>query len=94
MHLEVISVKMLSTLSKWQAFSFIFSQGNTKAGWVEDDSHVAFGQKLPGDKERDLYVVKQQTVLLLPKFGAKSSQIFMQLLYLELTVWPARMNSL
>jgi hypothetical protein len=44
-----------------------------------DDSHV-FIQKFPGEKGsvRGCVVVMQQPVLLLPKFGAKSSHIFTQ----------------
>jgi hypothetical protein len=44
---------------------------------VEDDSHIAFGQKFPGETGS----VKQRNVVMLqfsPKLGAKSSQIFMQ----------------
>jgi hypothetical protein len=40
------------------------------------NSHVNFGQKFPGEKES--VVAMQQPVLLTPKFGAKSSHIFMQ----------------
>jgi hypothetical protein len=37
-----------------------------------DDSHVVFGQKFPGEKEsaRRCVVVKQQSVVLSPKFYA------------------------
>jgi hypothetical protein len=54
------SVKVFSTacgsasvtwvVPKWLPFSFIFSQGNRKVGWVGDVSHVAFGLKFPGEK--------------------------------------------
>jgi hypothetical protein len=42
-----------------------------------DDSHVVFGQKFPGEEGsvRRCVDVMQQSVLLSPKFGAKSSHI-------------------
>jgi hypothetical protein len=47
---------------------------------VGDDSHVAFCQKFPCEKGsvRRRVVVMQQSVLLSPKFLAKSSKIFIQ----------------
>jgi hypothetical protein len=47
---------------------------------VEDDSHVAFGQKFPGEKEsvRWCVVMKQQSAPLSPKFMVKSLHIFTQ----------------
>jgi hypothetical protein len=34
------------------AFQFYLQSGKQrKVGWVGDDSHVAFGQKVPGEKE-------------------------------------------
>jgi hypothetical protein len=44
------------------------------------DSHVVFGQKVPGEKGsvRRPVVVMQQPVLSSPKLVAKSSQIFAQ----------------
>jgi hypothetical protein len=43
-------------------------------------SHAVFGEKLPGEKASvNWYTVMiQQSVLLLPKFGAKPLHIFMQ----------------
>jgi hypothetical protein len=60
------------------AFSFILNQ--RKVGWVEEDSHVVFGQKFPGEKGsvRQCAVVMQQPVLLLPQLGVKSLHIFTQ----------------
>jgi hypothetical protein len=48
---------------------------------VGDYSHIDFGQKFLGGKEsvRLCVVVVQQPVLLLPKFGTKSSHIFTDL---------------
>jgi hypothetical protein len=45
-----------------------------------DDRHVVFGQKFSAEKGsvRRHVVVMQQSVLLSPKFGDKSSHIFMQ----------------
>jgi hypothetical protein len=37
-------------VSKWQLLSFNSNQGNRKVGWVGDDSHVVFGQKLSAEK--------------------------------------------
>jgi hypothetical protein len=47
---------------------------------VEDDSHFVFGQEFPGEEGsvRRCVVMMQHPVLLSPKFGAKSSYIFMQ----------------
>jgi hypothetical protein len=45
-------------------------------GWVGDNSHVVFGKKkFPGEKvsARLCVVMMQQPVLLLPKFGVKST---------------------
>jgi hypothetical protein len=44
------------------------------------NSHAVFGQKFPGEKEsgRWCVVVMQEPVLLSPKFGVKSSTIFIQ----------------
>jgi hypothetical protein len=49
-------------------------------GWVEDDSHIVFGQFL-GEKRIMIWCVveMQQPVLLTPKFRAKYSYIFTQL---------------
>jgi hypothetical protein len=48
--------------------------------WVGDDSRVVSGQKFPDEKGsvRRCIVMMQQPVLLSPKFGVKSSHIFMQ----------------
>jgi hypothetical protein len=48
--------------------------------WVGEDSHVAFGNKFPGENRsvRECVVMMQQPVLLPPKFGAKFSHIFKQ----------------
>jgi hypothetical protein len=57
------------------------SQGPSQASRVGGgDSHAVFGKKFPGKKGsvRRCIVVMQQPVLLSPKFGAKSSHIFMQ----------------
>jgi hypothetical protein len=63
------------------AFQFYFQSGKQrKVEWVVDDSHVVFHQKFrdeEGSVKRCVIVV-QQPVLLLRKFGAKSSHIFTQ----------------
>jgi hypothetical protein len=48
---------------------------------VGDDSHVVFVQKFPDEEGsvRSCVVMRQQPVLLSPKFGMKSSYIFTQL---------------
>jgi hypothetical protein len=64
---------------------------------MRDDTCVIFGQKFSAEKRSVWWcvVVMQQPVLLSPNFGAKFSHFFAQLAqYAELTVWPARMNSL
>jgi hypothetical protein len=45
------SASITSAVAKWRPFSFIFSQGNRKVGWVEHYSQVVFGQEFPGEKE-------------------------------------------
>jgi hypothetical protein len=74
------SALIISNVSKWRPFNFIFNRGNRKVGQVGDDSHVVFGQKFPGVKGsvRWCVVVMKQPVLS-PKFGMKSSQMFKQL---------------
>jgi hypothetical protein len=65
------------------AFQFYIQfEKQRKVGWLGDDSHVDFGQKFPCEKEsvRQYDVVMQQPILLSPKFGAKFSHIFTQLL--------------
>jgi hypothetical protein len=65
------------------AFQFYLQSGEQrKVGWLGDDSHVVFGQKFPGEKGslRRCVVMMQQPLLLLQRFGAKSSHIFTQLL--------------
>jgi hypothetical protein len=43
-----------SIVSKWRPFSFIFNRRNQrKAEWTENDGHVVFGQKFPGEKESE-----------------------------------------
>jgi hypothetical protein len=66
-----------------------------------DNSHAVFGQKLLTEKAsmRWRIVMMQQPILWLPKLEENSSHIFMQSpqksqYYVELTVWPARKNSL
>jgi hypothetical protein len=63
------------------AFQFYLQLGKQrKVGWVGDDSHVVFGTKFPGEKGSVRQcAVKQQPVLLLPKFRAKSLLIFTHL---------------
>jgi hypothetical protein len=66
---------------KMAALKFYVQPGRyRKLGLVEDDSHIIFGQKFSGEKGsvRWCVVVMQQSVLLSPKFGAKSSHIFPQ----------------
>jgi hypothetical protein len=50
------------------AFQFFITWGNIKLWWAGDDSHVAFGKKLPGEKGsvRRCFVVMKQPVLLPP----------------------------
>jgi hypothetical protein len=60
-----------------------------------DDSHVAFGKKLPGEER---YVVVIQQFFCRQSSGLKSSQIFTQSpsdvsLVCGMTVWPDRLNS-
>jgi hypothetical protein len=65
---------------KMVAFKFYLQLGKQrKVEWVRDNNQV-FGEKFPGEKGsvRRCVVMMQQPVLLLPKFGAKSSHIFMQ----------------
>jgi hypothetical protein len=45
------SASITSAVSKWRPFSFNFTQGNSKSGWVGDDSHFIFGKKFPDKKE-------------------------------------------
>jgi hypothetical protein len=40
-----------SIVSKWQVFSFIFSRGNRKVGWVGDEIHVFGKKKFPDETE-------------------------------------------
>jgi hypothetical protein len=66
---------------KLVAFQFYLQSGKQrKVEWFGVNSHVVFGQNFPGEKGnvRQCIVLMQQTVLLLPNFGAKSSYIFMQ----------------
>jgi hypothetical protein len=74
------SASITSIVSKLKPFSFFFSWGNSNVGWVEDDRHVIFGQKFTGEKGivRQCVVLIKQPVILLPKFGEKSSHIFKQ----------------
>jgi hypothetical protein len=74
------SASIISNVSKWRPFNFIFNRGNRKVVQVGDDSHVVFRQKFPGEKGsvRRCIVVMQQPVVLSPKFGVKSSHIFTQ----------------
>jgi hypothetical protein len=61
------SASITSIVSNWRPFSFIFNRRNRgKKWWVGDDSHVAFGQELSGEKGsvRWCAVVMQQLVLL------------------------------
>jgi hypothetical protein len=46
------------------------------------DGNVVFGEKFAGEKRnlRRCIAVMQQPIILSPKFGMKSSQIFMQLM--------------
>jgi hypothetical protein len=65
------------------AFQFYLQSGETEKSRVGgDNSHFVFGQKFLPEKGSVSWciVVMQQPVLLSPKFGAKSSHIFMQLL--------------
>jgi hypothetical protein len=75
------SAYIISVVSKWRAFSFIFDWGNRKVGWVGIDSYVVFGQKFPGEERsvRQCVFMMPQPVLLSPKFMVKSSHNFMQL---------------
>jgi hypothetical protein len=53
------------------AFQFYLQSGKKrKVVWVEDDSHVVFGQKFPGKKGRvrRCVVVMQQSVIFFAKF--------------------------
>jgi hypothetical protein len=54
------------------------SEQQRKVGCVEGTSRVVFGKKFRGGKGsvRRCVVVMHQPVLLPPKFGSKSSQIF------------------
>jgi hypothetical protein len=48
----------LTVLSSWG--------GNRKVGWVGEDSHVVFGQKLPGEKgsvRRCVLMMQQPTAI-------------------------------
>jgi hypothetical protein len=56
------SASITSVVSKWRPFSFVFNRGNREVGWVGEDSHVAFGNKFPGEKGsmRWCFVVMQQ----------------------------------
>jgi hypothetical protein len=65
---------------KMAAFQFYLQSGKQRrVGWVGDDCHIVFGQKFPGEKVSVIqYVVMQQQVLLLPKFGLKASHIHTQ----------------
>jgi hypothetical protein len=63
---------------------YIQSGKQRKVGWLGDDSHLVFGQKLHDGKgnERRCVIVMQQPFLLSPKFWVKSSNIFKQSLYI------------
>jgi hypothetical protein len=64
------SASTTSVVSKWLPFTFTFNWGNRKVGWMEDDSHVVFGQKFPGEKGsvRLCISMMQQSVVLSPEF--------------------------
>jgi hypothetical protein len=65
-------------VSKWRPFSSIFNWRNNwrKEESVGDDSHIVF---VGGNRSLSRCVVEmQQSVLLQPKFGAKSLHIFTQ----------------
>jgi hypothetical protein len=74
------SASIITVVSKWRPFSFIFNRGNRKVRRLGDNSHVVFGKTFPGGKGsvRRCVVVMQQPIVLSPKFGAKSSHIFTQ----------------
>jgi hypothetical protein len=66
---------------KMAAFqSYLQSGKQKKVGWVRGGSDDVFGHKFPGEKEsvKRCVVMVQQPVSLSPKFGTKSSHIFMQ----------------
>jgi hypothetical protein len=44
------SASITSVVSKWRPFSYIFSWGNRKAGWVGEDNHVDIGKKIYDEK--------------------------------------------
>jgi hypothetical protein len=48
--------------------------------WAGDQSHIAFGKKFSGEigSVSQCVAMMQQPGLLSPKFGAKSSHIFIQ----------------
>jgi hypothetical protein len=62
------------------AFRFYLQLGKRKSMVGGDDRHVVFGQKFPDENGsvRWCVVIMQQPVILLPKFRAMSSHIFMQ----------------
>jgi hypothetical protein len=80
------SYSTIFIVSKWLPFSFIFNRGNRgKSKEPRQASRIgkerqSCCQNFLGEKGsvRWCVVVKQQPVLLSPKFGAKSSHIFMQ----------------
>jgi hypothetical protein len=77
------SATITTIVLKWWVFSYIFDrrERERKVGWVEDDSQTVLGKTFHGGKKgsvRRFVVMMQQPVLISPKFGAKSSQIFTQ----------------
>jgi hypothetical protein len=96
------SASITSVVSKWQlsSFTYIFNRGNSKVELVGYNSHVVFGQKFPAEKGR---VRRSIVVLQEPCFVTKiRGKVFAHFqaitekvqYYAELTVWPARPNSL
>jgi hypothetical protein len=72
-------ISALITESKWGPFGFILIRETEKSSMGGGDNHVAFDKKFHAEKGSvgQCIVMMQQPVLLSPKFGTKSSLIFM-----------------
>jgi hypothetical protein len=92
------SASVTSVVSKWRSFSFIFNARNRKVRWVEADSRIVFGKKIPRWKRKCETVrcrdatASSFVVEVFATFSRSRRKASQQ--YAELTVWTARTNSL
>jgi hypothetical protein len=95
------SASITSIVSKWQPFRFIFCWGSRKQQWVGNDSHVVLGQKSFVTKVgwdgalswcNSQFPCRQSSGRCLLTFSLSRSKTLQQCA--EMTVWPARTDSL